>query len=229
MILVFDRTYGNNTQSMTVPNANHVKTNEKEVVFAVYMVFSIQRLNLYTISWKWLIVQNRGMTKHILGSMFGIFLKKCTSYSLKTQYLHRSCRSKLYFVFLTNVSTYMAIFRQIKMMVESAHVLHTQTWGMYSSTVHHCRHCKYRLPWDLWWYTPHNLGNCYTTRCYTACVVVVLYLCVRVLPTVIFKWSPWIFITSWNMSEENKIAVIYNFFVCILILYVLCIIQWISL
>jgi len=43
MILVFDRTYGNNTQSKTVlvlnsmPNANHVRKNEMEVVFAVFM------------------------------------------------------------------------------------------------------------------------------------------------------------------------------------------------
>jgi hypothetical protein len=43
MILLFDRTYGNNTQSKTVlvlntkPNADHVRKNEIEVVFAIFM------------------------------------------------------------------------------------------------------------------------------------------------------------------------------------------------
>ena len=43
MILVFDRTYGNNTQNKTVlvlntmPNANNVRQNQIEVVFAVFM------------------------------------------------------------------------------------------------------------------------------------------------------------------------------------------------
>jgi len=49
-------------------------------------------------------------------------------------------------------------------------------------------------------------------------VLVVLYLCVWVLLTAILKLSPWWCITNWNMSEENQIAVIYNFFVCILII-----------
>jgi hypothetical protein len=43
MVLAFDRTYGNNTQSKTVlvlntmPNANHVRKNEMEFVFTVFM------------------------------------------------------------------------------------------------------------------------------------------------------------------------------------------------
>lgn len=107
MIHVFDRTYGNNTHSITVlvfnimPNGNFVRTNEKEVLRAVFMnILHTWIRSLHHFSKVGHCTKQRYDKAYILlrSVMFGIFffLCKCESYSVKTQCVHRSCRSQLY-------------------------------------------------------------------------------------------------------------------------------------
>jgi hypothetical protein len=72
MILVFDITNGNNTQNKTVlvlntmPNANNVRKNEIEVVFAVFIDILHTKIKFLHNFLKVAHCTSRDMTKHIL-------------------------------------------------------------------------------------------------------------------------------------------------------------------